>query len=73
MFQPGFEPAIPSSERRQTHVLDLAATGIGFIHLQMFTYLFVYYVSTTLLVPHFTHCCVMRKLVRVSTELVRSC
>ena len=25
----GFEPAIPSSERPQTHALDLSATGIG--------------------------------------------
>jgi len=24
-----FEPAIPASERPQTHVLDRAATGIG--------------------------------------------
>jgi hypothetical protein len=26
----GFEPAIPASERPQTHALDRAATGIGF-------------------------------------------
>jgi len=25
----GFEPAIPSSERPQTHTLDHVATGIG--------------------------------------------
>jgi hypothetical protein len=25
----GFEPAIPASERPQTHALDVAATGIG--------------------------------------------
>jgi hypothetical protein len=25
----GFEPAIPASERPQTHALDCAATGIG--------------------------------------------
>ena len=25
----GFEPAIPASERPQTHALDRAATGIG--------------------------------------------
>jgi hypothetical protein len=25
----GFEPAIPASERTQTHALDRAATGIG--------------------------------------------
>jgi hypothetical protein len=25
----GFEPAFPASERRQTHALDSAATGIG--------------------------------------------
>jgi hypothetical protein len=25
----GFKPAIPASERPQTHALDLAATGIG--------------------------------------------
>jgi len=25
----GFEPAIPASERPQTHTLDRAATGIG--------------------------------------------
>jgi hypothetical protein len=25
----GFEPAIPASERPQTHVVDRAATGIG--------------------------------------------
>ena len=28
MFPVGFEPAIPASERSQTHVLDRAATGI---------------------------------------------
>ena len=27
----GFEPAIPANERPQTHVLDSAATGTGFI------------------------------------------
>ena len=25
----GFEPAIPASERQQTHALDRAATGLG--------------------------------------------
>ena len=25
----GFEPAIPASERQQTHALDRAATGTG--------------------------------------------
>jgi hypothetical protein len=25
----GFEPAVPASERSQTHALDRAATGIG--------------------------------------------
>jgi len=25
----GFEPTIPTSERPQTHALDLAASGIG--------------------------------------------
>jgi hypothetical protein len=29
MPPPGFEPAIPSSERPQTHALDRAATGIA--------------------------------------------
>jgi hypothetical protein len=29
MFPAGFEPAIPASERPQTHALDRAATGIG--------------------------------------------
>jgi hypothetical protein len=29
----GFEPAIPASERLQTHALDGAATGIGLQHL----------------------------------------
>jgi len=29
MPQVGFEPAIPASERPQTHALDCAATGIG--------------------------------------------
>jgi hypothetical protein len=29
MLPAGFEPAIPASERPQTHVLDCAATGIG--------------------------------------------
>jgi hypothetical protein len=73
MSSPGFERSMPSSERRQTHALDRAATVIGLIHLQMFTYLFVYYVSTTLSLPHCTHCCVMTQLVCVSTELVRPC
>jgi hypothetical protein len=31
----GFEPAIPTSERPQTHAYERAATGIG----QLFTYL----------------------------------
>jgi hypothetical protein len=30
----GFEPAIPASERPQTHALDSAATGIGEFDLQ---------------------------------------
>jgi hypothetical protein len=30
MPPPGFEPAIPASERPQTHALDCAATGIGY-------------------------------------------
>jgi len=30
MAPAGFEPAIPASERPQKHVLDPAATGIGF-------------------------------------------
>jgi len=29
MTPPGFEPAIPASERPQTHALDRASTGIG--------------------------------------------
>jgi hypothetical protein len=29
MSSVGFEPAIPASERPQTHALDRAATGIG--------------------------------------------
>jgi len=29
----GFEPAIPASERPQTHVLDRAATRRGFLHI----------------------------------------
>ena len=29
MLLAGFEPAIPASERPQTHALDGAATGIG--------------------------------------------
>jgi hypothetical protein len=28
----GFRPAIPASERPQTHTLDRAATGIGFFY-----------------------------------------
>jgi hypothetical protein len=27
----GFEPAVPASERPQTHHLDRAATGIGYV------------------------------------------
>ena len=30
MFPAGFEPAVPASERPQTHALDRAATGTGF-------------------------------------------
>ena len=26
----GFEPTIPARERRQTHTLDRAATGMGY-------------------------------------------
>jgi hypothetical protein len=33
MLPADFEPAIPESERQQTHALDSAATGIGFQHL----------------------------------------
>jgi hypothetical protein len=29
MSSAGFEPAIPASQRLQTHALDRAATGIG--------------------------------------------
>jgi hypothetical protein len=29
MLSAGFEPAIPASERPQTHALDRVATGIG--------------------------------------------
>jgi hypothetical protein len=29
MHSAGFEPAIPASERLQTHAFDRAATGIG--------------------------------------------
>jgi hypothetical protein len=32
----GFDPAIPASERPQTHSLDRAATGIGFVKLVLF-------------------------------------
>jgi hypothetical protein len=31
MLPQGFEPAIPASERPQTHALDRTATGIGHI------------------------------------------
>jgi hypothetical protein len=30
VFPPRFEPTIPEGERRQTHALDRAATGMGF-------------------------------------------
>ena len=33
MSSTGFEPTIPASERRQTHALDRADTGIGGMHL----------------------------------------
>ena len=33
----GFEPAIPGSEQPQTHVLDRAATGIGFSNEYLIT------------------------------------
>jgi len=33
MPQEEFEPAIPKSERPQTHALDRAATGIGNMYL----------------------------------------
>jgi hypothetical protein len=36
MFPAGFGPAIPASERPQTHALDRAATGIGDI---IYTYI----------------------------------
>ena len=32
LFPAGFEPAIPASERPQTHVLDCAAAGMGGCH-----------------------------------------
>jgi len=31
MSPAGFEPAIQASERKQTHALDRAATGIGIL------------------------------------------
>jgi hypothetical protein len=31
MLAVGFEPAIPTSERPQTHAFDFAATGTGFL------------------------------------------
>jgi hypothetical protein len=34
MTPEGFEPAIPASERQQTHALDRAASGIGFLFLR---------------------------------------
>jgi hypothetical protein len=33
MAPEGFEPAIPGSERPQTHALDLSANGIGGYHI----------------------------------------
>ena len=35
----GFEPAIPVSERPQTHALDRAATAIDTLHLVLLNYL----------------------------------
>ena len=32
----GYEPAIPETERSQTHALDRAATGIGLQHRIIF-------------------------------------
>ena len=34
----GFEPAIPGSERPQTHNLDSAATGIGMSDIYLYAY-----------------------------------
>ena len=34
----GFEPAIPASERPQTHALDRAATGIGIFQFSIQKY-----------------------------------
>ena len=36
MLPVGFEPAIPASERPQTHALDRAATGKG-VHMTLLT------------------------------------
>jgi hypothetical protein len=36
MLLAGLEPAIPSSQRQQTHVLDLAVTGICSLHYMSF-------------------------------------
>jgi hypothetical protein len=31
----GFEPAVPASERPQTHALDGAANGLGRLYLEL--------------------------------------
>jgi hypothetical protein len=38
MTPAGFEPAIPASERPQTHALDRAAAVIGILRLQVYFY-----------------------------------
>jgi hypothetical protein len=38
MHPAGFETEIPASERPQTHALDRAATGIGFLFLLSSTF-----------------------------------
>jgi hypothetical protein len=50
----GFEPAIPASERPQTHALDSAATGIGLLELKPYKFVDVLQVM-------FTHCPIFSK------------
>ena len=40
MFSAVFEPAVPASERPQTHVSDRAATGVAF-YVYIYTGLFI--------------------------------
>jgi len=42
MSSVGYEHTIPASERSQTHALDRATNGTGFIIILVYVYIYIY-------------------------------